>query len=299
MEVFRPARGKGLIFLSLITVVFDIVLFILMWLSNTYELRYAFILLLLVFSIYQLYYILGYISLKYEFNEDTIIINRCWGMRKIFVPVKNIKAYKIQEYKMKEIEGLKISGYFIKDMIFGKAIINKIGATHMFITNSRNVIFLSTEEINYCLSPIDMKRFEDKLKACDIKNNELANIGFKGVKLYKEKKYLAIIIICAILLIVIPSIPMVLYLQGKMPALMPLSFDKNFIATKLGTAQQFVFKQTIYGILNMAIFFCFYFASYFFQKYDKRTAYGYLYLGVIICLSIMILQIKVLYTFVR
>lgn len=299
MEIFRPAKGKGLIFLCLFTAIFDVAIFILIKLSNTYELSGALTLLMILFTIFALYYIIEDISLKYELTKEALVINRFWGIRKVTIPINEIRAFRLHDIKDGNVNGVRISGCFVKSVEFGKTMIDKMGTTYNFVTNNSRIIFINTDQMNYCISPKESNKFIDKISMYGIKSNEFTDVGLRSEKLYKEKKYIALIIVCAILLIFVPSIPIVLYLRGKLPALMPLSFDKNFIAVKYGTAKQFVFKQIIYGVLNMAVFFCFYFASYFYQKYDKKTAYTYIYIGALICISIMLFQLKILYTFIK
>jgi len=83
---------------------------------------------------------------------------------------------------------------------------------------------------------------------------------------------------------------------------MPLNFDAKFNPIKIGTGKQFAFTQMIYGVLNMALLFCMYYASYFCAKYDRKSAYKYIYLALIVAMIFLIMQfisidIDVIYKF--
>jgi hypothetical protein len=81
------------------------------------------------------------------------------------------------------------------------------------------------------------------------------------------------------------------------PNNMPLNFDAKFNPIKMGTSKQFAFTQMIYGVLNMALLFCMYYASYFCAKYDRKSAYKFIYLSLIVAMIFLIMQFKILINF--
>jgi hypothetical protein len=78
---------------------------------------------------------------------------------------------------------------------------------------------------------------------------------------------------------------------------MPMSFDSKFTAIQFGTGKQFAFKQMVYGLFNMAILFCMYYAAYFCAKYDRKSSYKFIYISLILTLALLTIQIKILVTF--
>ena len=53
-------------------------------------------------------------------------------------------------------------------------------------------------------------------------------------------------------------------------------------------------RQIIYGIMNMILLVCIYYASHFCAKYDKKLAQRYIYLSLIISLVFLVSQIQTL-----
>jgi hypothetical protein len=80
---------------------------------------------------------------------------------------------------------------------------------------------------------------------------------------------------------------------------MPLSFNAKFQPTIMGTSKDFVFKQLEYGLLNMALVFCMYYAAHLNAKHHKKSAYKYMYFSLAILIVSLIIQQKVLCSFIR
>ena len=76
---------------------------------------------------------------------------------------------------------------------------------------------------------------------------------------------------------------------------MPLSFNSNFEPARYGTGKQFAFKQMIYGVLNMAILFCMYYASYFYAKYDRKSANKFIYVSFIVSIVFFLFQLRTIF----
>lgn len=102
----------------------------------------------------------------------------------------------------------------------------------------------------------------------------------------------------SIIALALTVIPLILYLKGLIPEDMPLSFNRKFEPVKMGSGKQFAFKQTTYGVLNMAILFCMYYAAYFYAKYDRKSANLYIYLSLIISSAFFLMQLKIVFQFI-
>nr|WP_206154831.1 PH domain-containing protein [Clostridium muellerianum] len=273
---------------------YDALLVALLFLVNSYEVLTIFRIAILVFNIYQLYYILICSSLKYSMDEENVYISSALKLKNIKIPFESIQGYQKAEG---HIRGIKLSGYGKNHFGIGRAVIEKIGSTYMFITSTKNIIYLKTDDINYGLSPEDLHEFERNLN-----NNNINCINWeyrinKNVNLYKDKKFFIPFSIVAILVLIITLNPIALYFLNKLPAMMPLNFNSQFVAIKFGTAKQFAFKQMVYGLLNMAVLFCMYNAGYLCARYDKKSAYKFIYVPLILSLIFLIMQTRILLTF--
>jgi hypothetical protein len=66
----------------------------------------------------------------------------------------------------------------------------------------------------------------------------------------------------------------------------------------MGTSKQFVSKQLIYGIINMGILLCMFFAAFSHIKYDEKTAYIYIYISLIIAAVFFFMQIRIIFQYI-
>lgn len=294
METYKSMKGTGICYIAGISVLYNAILIVLLFLVNSYEISSLLKIAIVVFNIYQLYYTIICISLRYSIDKDNLYITSSLGIKNIIIPISSIQGYK----KAKgHIRGVKLSGYGKNHFAIGRAIIDKIGSTYMFVTSTNNIIYLKTEDMSYGLSPRYFDKFEKKLN-----NNNINEISWeykvnRNINLYKDKKFFIPFIIVAVVSLAITLNPILLYLYNMLPTIMPLNFDAQFLPINLGTGKQFAFKQMAYGLLNMAILFCMYHAAYFCAKYDRKSSYKFIYISLIISITFFIMQIRILLTF--
>lgn len=294
MENYKSIKGSGVYFIIGVSLLYNILFIILLPFINSYEISSLLKLGLIAFNIYQIYYLIIYVSLRYSMDNENLYITSAFGIKKVKISFNDIQGYT----KAKgHIRGIKLSGYGKNHFAIGRAIIEKIGITYMFVTSTENIIYLKTEEINYGLSPEDIQKFEKELNEKNISSLMWEHKANKNINLHKDKKFFIPFLVVAIITIIITLNPIILYLYNKLPAKMPLNFDSQFIPVKFGTGKQFAFKQMVYGVLNMAVLFCMYYASYFCVKYDKKSAYKFIYVPLIISIVFLIMQIRILVTF--
>lgn len=294
MEKFKPMKGKGMPYIIGETILYNLFIILMVFLVNSYEFSNLFKMAFVVINIYQFHYIFMYNSLQYNVFDEYIEINSIFGLKKEKIFFKDIQGYC---QCSGEIKGVKLYGYGKEHFALGKSIIDKIGTSKMYVTWSENVIYLKTEDITYGISPVDDDKFIVLLNNKGIKSSSWNYSTNKNINLYKDKKFIIPLIVVTIIILILTFHPFVLYLYNNLPEKMPLSFDSNFNPVKIGTGKQFAFKQMSYGILNMAILFCMYYASYFYAKYDKKSAYKFIYVSLGFSLLFFIIQIKTLLTF--
>lgn len=294
MKRFKSRKGIGIISLLSITILVDLIVFFFLYKAETYELIILLKFLLFFINIFQFYYILSYSTLKYNVDDESINISLLFGLKKIKIPFNEIDMYD----KTKGIlKGVRLSGYGTNHFAIGKSIIDKIGTTYMFVTSNKNVFYLKKKDICYALSPDDNEAFEDILKN---KGIVLSKWNFKvknSSDIFKDKIFLMLLIFTSIIIIAITINPLMYYIKNKLPVVMPISFNKYFIPVKQGTSRQFVFRQMTYGALNMVIFICMYYASFFCAKYDKKSKYNFIFISLVISMIFLIFQIKILLSY--
>lgn len=295
MDIYESK--KGISYVSIITFVLlsNVAIIILKNFINLYVIISLLKILLIAIDIYGLYYFLLSMSLKYTIDEGNLHIVSILGLKKVTISLKNIEGYKVKKGK---INGVQLRGVGNGHFAYGRYVIDKIGTTRMFITSNANVIYLKVGDISYGLSPEDLDKFTESLNNNGICSLDWQYIKKKPISLYREKRFMVPFIIVSIIIILFTMIPFILHLKGLLPQEMPLSFDAKFNPVVMGTARQFVVKQMIYGVLNMAILVCMYYAAYFHTKYDKKSATTYIYISLLISLVFFIMQIKTLTNFI-
>ncbi|MFL0267850.1 PH domain-containing protein [Candidatus Clostridium radicumherbarum] len=292
MEIYKPCKGKGIYYILGLLLIYVLFFTAGLFLVNTYILFSLLKIAFVVITAYLLYYILQYTTLKYGTDEKNIyIIN---FIKTIKIPYEEIDYYKVEEGN---INGVKLSGISNNNFALGKSVIKKIGTTNMYVTSNKNIIYLKVNEKNYAITPMDFKNFKAVLE----KNNEVESDWTrdeeKHISLHKDRGFMVPLILSSIIIFVLTLNPFILYLTNKLPSSMPLNFDSSFLPVDKGTGKQFAFNQMIYGVLNMAILFCMYYASHFYAKYDKKSAKKYMYISLLIAAAFLIIQIRILLTF--
>jgi len=294
MDSYVSRRGHGLWFMLLMTALYNILILILLKFTNSYIVDNLLKLLLVFCNLYQVYYMALFVSLRCTIDEKNFGIYAIGSFKKVIIPLTEIEGYTLSNGIIK---GVKLYGISTKNFEIGKFVIDKIGLSRMLVTDNENVFYIKTKQINYAVSPLDYKKFEERLISHDVHSVEWEYKVNNSYSLHRDKHFILPLIIVSILILILTLNPLVLYLKNVIPNIMPLSFDQKFSPIKMGTGKQFAFTQMVYGVLNMALLFCMYYASYFCAKYDRKSAYKYIYLSLSVAIIFLIMQFKILINF--
>ena len=294
MDNFKPRKGKEYLELVVITVLVDILLFAIAFFAGTYELLTVIRIVILIFNCYQLYYVILYFTLAFRSDGEKLYISGNFGVKKVVISFKDIEQYFITSGTIK---GFRLSGYGSNKFALGRTVLDKIGTTYMFVTSNKKIIYLKTVYGNFALSPDNTNKFEDIMIKNKILMAEWDHNENKYSGINKEKKFIILLSIASVIIIILTVNPCLWYLKDMIPVKAPLTFDGNFIPVKYGTAKEFLSKQISYGVLNMGVLFCMYYAAYFCGKYDKKTAYKFMYIVIILASAFLLMQFRILYNF--
>lgn len=289
MITIKAEKGWNLYNIIVMFILYVILILLGLKLSASYIFSILLKILLTVTTIYQLYYIIVFISLSYKFDGENVYISSL--LRKVVIPIKIIEGYKIESGK---IHGIRLSGVGTNSFALGRFVVKKIGTTHMYVTGNHKILYIKAGESNFAISPI---RIEDITKI--LIDNNISSIDWehewdKEIHLHKERSFMLPFIINSVIISFITLNPFVLYLMKKLPDKMPLSFDASFFPVDFGSGKQFAFNQMIYGVLNMAVLFCMYYAAHFYAKYDKKMANRFIYVSLLIAAAFLLIQIRIL-----
>lgn len=294
MKNYKSVKSPGILFMLGTAIVYNLLFIILLFIVNSYEVSVLLKLIIAAFNLYQLYYIVIYTSLVYSIDNSNIYIKSALRLKKLIIPLKDVKGYKEQ---LGHINGSKISGYGKNYFAIGRALVKKIGFTYMFVTSTRNIIYIKTNDTIYGLSPENFYDFKSKLNEKNIYETDWEYNINSNINIYKDKKIFIPFLIIAVVIVVITFMPIIMYLNGSLKNIMPLCFNSKFVAVKFGTGKQFAFKQMFYGLLNMAVLFCMYHAAYLYARYDKKSVYKYIYIPFVLAITFLVIQIRILLIF--
>lgn len=245
-------------------------------------------------DIYQLYYLFTLLTMNYVIEDGKLEIVSLLGLKKVVIPFGSIEGY------MKfsgNIKGVKLSGFGRNYAAVGRAVIEKIGTTYMYVASSRDVVYLKTDDINYGLSPDDAAGFILELESGGISEISMNYRPSKSVRLYKDKVFTAIVAAASVIIVAMTVNPIILYLSDQLPAIMPLSFNAGYKPVQFGTGKQFAVNQMMFGFMNMAVLLCMYYASHFISKYDRKSAYKFICVPLVVSSIFFAMQLQTFFSF--
>ena len=294
MDSYISKHGRGLGFILLMTALYNILILILLQINNSYIVGNLLGIILWACNIYGVYYMILYSTIKCTIDDKNLTIYSVRIFKKITIPLNKVEGYNTSTG---EIKGVRLYGISSNSFAMGRFVIDKIGIARMFVTDNKRIFYIKTKRMNYAVSPKDDKKFEENLINNNIQLAEWESKVNNSYNLHKDKHFILPLIGVSITILILTLNPFILYLKDSIPNVMPLSFDAKFHPVKMGTGQQFAFTQMIYGVLNMVLLFCMYYASYFCAKYDRKSAYKYIYLSLIMAMIFLIMQFKILINF--
>ena len=148
MDSYISKGGRGLGFILLMTVLYNILILILLKFTNSYIVASLLKLILVSCNIYQVYYMLLYSSLKCTIDDQNLSIYAIGSLKKVIVPLNEIEGYTMSTGTIK---GIKLYGIAANSFAMGRFVIDKIGISRMFVTDNKNIFYLKTKHMNYAV----------------------------------------------------------------------------------------------------------------------------------------------------
>ena len=93
MESYRSKGGRGLGFILLMTIFYNILILIVLKFTNSYVVASLLKIILVSCNIYQIYYMLFCSSLKCTIDEDNLGIYAIGSFKKVILPLNKVEGY--------------------------------------------------------------------------------------------------------------------------------------------------------------------------------------------------------------
>lgn len=291
MKSFKPEkRINGSMFIIIITVLCDIIVIVTSIFVNGYVLNVFLRTFLVLFNIYQLYYILQFATLNYDFGDGELKIVSIFGLKQTKILFSDLEKY---TKATGNIDAIKLSGYGGRSFAIGRCVFNKLGVVNMNVTYNENMFFLKSRKDVYAISPLNVVGFENELNSIGVEFGNWNVTSKSAERLYKDNYFRIPFFLVSIFIVIFIARPLYLYYGNMLPKSMPLSFNVKFQPIIMGTSREFVFKQLEYGLLNMALVFCMYYAAHLNAKHYKKSAYKYIYFSLVVIVVFLIVQQKI------
>jgi hypothetical protein len=294
MDIYISQRGRGLSFMLFMALLYNVLILVLLRFTDSYIVDSLLKLILISCNIYLTYYMLLSTSLKCTIDDQNLKISAMGSLKKVIIPLNEIEGYTTSSGTIK---GVKLYGIASNSFAIGRTVIDKIGISRMFVTDNKKIFHIKTKDMNYAVSPHDYEKFEETLIYHDVHQMQWKYKVDENYKLHKDKHFILPFIVVSVIILILTLNPLILYLKQSLPSSMPLNFDARFNQVEMGTGKQFAFTQMIYGVLNMVLLFCMYYASHFCAKYDRKSAYKYIYISLIVATVFLFIQFKILINF--
>lgn len=295
MFCYNKEKGIGTIYILVLTIVMVGTLITMGKISDDFIMtNFLYIAAVIVF-IYQCYYFGVSTKMEYILKEEYLEI-------KLFRGLKKVKIYynKILEIRADNsfIKGIHLLGVGKRNFAFGRFYINKIGTCRMFVTNNEKALYIKTPDMIFGISPDKLDDFKAKLL---VKVNSVETIDYtqrKVIPLHKDKYFIVPFLTNSLLILINFLLPLYLYYSGKLKVnKMPVTVNEQFYPVKWVSTLQFLQSQLLKGVFAMLIFFCIYYVSHIYAKYDRKASYWYMYIPMVITGSLLIFQIILLKNF--
>ncbi|MFB0917933.1 MAG: PH domain-containing protein [Clostridiaceae bacterium] len=223
--VFKPEKSNIFKVLLLSLIITNLIIILLFDFFTSARTRAGIAFFFFMANIIGIYYLVIVGTLRYEINDENLIISSALKLQNKKIPLKIIKSY------LKSITLLNTTGNFgisSKRFCIGKGHDNCGEIADLFITSSKKAIFLNTEAGNFGISPENIEEFITRLKANGVLDQNTCD-RIAGIKDFsKEKAVVNSLLSYTIILIgIMLAIPILMNLFGLLPALVDVSFFRT------------------------------------------------------------------------
>lgn len=221
-----------------------------------------------------LYHILLAKTLKFRWAESALYIEGFFGLYRVVLPVESMLRY---TRRITLISRSGLLGSITRKYYIGNIIVNDMGKMMLFITNSKNSIYLSTMKGIYGISPEAPDEFCAHLDRLGIPLAEEPDYLDSADRGRARKKYNQILARSAFSLAIATLGPLALYNARMLPPYL-MTWDAANPKAIYITVGSFITSHLWYCLFTFAVLVVSGFASKFFKRLDPYYYYRVLYL---------------------
>lgn len=236
------------------------------------------------------YYVVLIDTLYYKIDKGYLTIGSVFRFNDKVINLKEIEYY---TERITLINQSGLAGLLSKRFSVGKGYIDGIGKVNMYITSSRKAIYFTTSFANYAISPESPNAFMAMMKKENIQEKSAFHDILDNDLIKSEDTIRQYFLFDALLILIVVSIPVILYYRSYMPLYISVSLVSpnvlSFIPSKV-----FVENIIRYGVLNFAFLIIFMIISKAYSKIDRIYYYRIMLIPALVTFFFMLYVINMI-----
>jgi hypothetical protein len=236
------------------------------------------------------YYVVLIDTLYYKIDKGYLTIGSVFRFNDKVINLKEIEYY---TERITLINQSGLAGLLSKRFSVGKGYIDGIGKVNMYITSSKKAIYFTTSFANYAISPESPNAFMTMMKKENIQEKSAFHDILDNDLIKSEDTIRQYFLFDALLILIVVSIPVILYYRSYMPLYISVSLVSpnvlSFIPSKV-----FIENIIRYGVLNFAFLILFMIISKIYSKIDRIYYYRIMLIPALVTFFLMLYVINMI-----
>jgi len=236
------------------------------------------------------YYVVLIDTLYYKIDKGYLTIGSVFRFNDKVINLKEIEYY---TERITLINQSGLAGLLSKRFSVGKGYIDGIGKVNMYITSSKKAIYFTTSFANYAISPESPNAFMAMMKKENIQEKSVFHDIIENDLIKSEDTIRQYFLFDALLILIVVSIPVILYYRSYMPLYISVSLVSpnvlSFIPSKM-----FIENIIRYGVLNFAFLILFMIISKIYSKIDRIYYYRIMLIPALVTFFFMLYVINMI-----
>jgi len=229
-------------------------------------------------------------TLYYKIDKGYLTIGSVFRFNDKVINLKEIEYY---TERITLINQSGLAGLLSKRFSVGKGYIDGIGKVNMYITSSKKAIYFTTSFANYAISPESPNAFMAMMKKENIQEKSVFHDIIENDLIKSEDTIRQYFLFDALLILIVVSIPVILYYRSYMPLYISVSLVSpnvlSFIPSKM-----FIENIIRYGVLNFAFLILFMIISKIYSKIDRIYYYRIMLIPALVTFFFMLYVINMI-----
>ncbi|ETA80380.1 PH domain-containing protein [Youngiibacter fragilis] len=281
------SMGDSMLIASIAALAFFSVLFNM---SGIPVLKTVFAMLMFISVIMGAYFVTLVRTLQYRLTNDALHIEGLFGLVHEVIPVNSIRGY---TRRITLISKTGLMGYIVRKYYIGSSYVDGVGNVKMYITSSRNSIYIGTDLGIFGISPEAPLAFSAHMDDLNVPLVEKLEYNKSFDHAWSERRFRQLLRYVCIVLVLAAVLPLLAKSAGFLPPYVPEVFSGGKRTSFMPT-EAYLRNHIWFSGLNAVILAAAAVISRYYKKIDTIYYYRLLYAPLAMTLAIMVLMVNVL-----